>query len=181
MKKFITKPIVLVGMMGSGKSTVGRHLARKLKLRFHDSDRIIEIREKLSVVDIYNLRGKEYFQEKEQEILQEILTTKVAVIAVGGGAFLNQQLANLIKEKAITILLSADFSTLYRRVKRRDTRPEFNGPNKTDVLNNMLTQYKNICNEIDIKVENSDADVSNVIETITTQLKKYLQIHKLYL
>jgi len=73
MRNLIKKPIVLVGMMGSGKSTIGKRLAYKLNLQFYDSDRLIEEREGLSVVDIFDFRGEEYFKKKESEIIKEIL------------------------------------------------------------------------------------------------------------
>ena len=76
IKKILTKPVVLIGMMGSGKSTVGKKLARKLNLQFYDSDKVLEEREALSIVDIHDFMGERYFYQKEEEVIKEIIGYK---------------------------------------------------------------------------------------------------------
>ena len=175
MENLITKPIVLVGIMGSGKSTVGKKLAHKLGLKFYDTDRAIEEREGLSIVEIYDFRGKEYFQKKEVEIIKEFLSYGVVVIATGGETFIRPELHELIKKHTISVWISADKKILYERISRRDTRPAFNCENKMKVLDTMLEKYNPIYADADITIENHSFDTHHIIDTLIMRLKKYLR------
>ena len=150
MKKKLKKPIVLVGMMGSGKSTVGRKLAKKIDLRFYDSDNIIEGREGLSITDIHEYMGQKYFQEKEEETIKEILDYGNIVLSTGGGSFSNPNIRNIIKEKATCIWLDANINTILERVSRRNTRPELIGKNNKEVIQDveLLASQVERCNQI---------------------------------
>ena len=96
IKKILTKPVVLIGMMGSGKSTVGKKLARKLNLQFYDSDKVLEEREALSIVDIHDFMGERYFYQKEEEVIKEIIGYGVVILSTGGSSFMNENIRNYI-------------------------------------------------------------------------------------
>jgi shikimate kinase len=171
----VDKPIVLVGMMGSGKSTVGRKLARKLGLPFYDSDKVIEDREGLSVVDIFDFRGEKYFRDKERQVIAEILSYGVVVLSTGGGSFIDEEIRKLIADKAISIWLSADLDTLYQRTARRNTRPELNQGNKLEILEDMIEERYPIYSQSNITVKTENTEAHYILDSILVRLRKYLE------
>ncbi len=123
-----TRTVALVGLMGAGKSTVGRRLANKLGRPFVDSDDEIEKAAGLSVSDIFALHGEEEFRRVERKVLQRLLDGPPQVLATGGGAYLNDVTRDLMRKHAITIWLNADLETLWKRVSRRNHRPLLRRP-----------------------------------------------------
>ncbi len=180
MKESINKPIVLIGIMGSGKSTIGKKLAKKLRLQFYDSDREIESREGVSVIDIYDFKGEEYFKKKEEEIVKEILGYGITLLSTGSSTFLNDELRAIIKKNAISIWLSADLDTLYNRVIRRNTRPELDKiDNKKELLEKMMEERYPVYSQADITVMSQDLDTHYVVDTVIAKLRKFLQEHNI--
>ncbi|MBS0236278.1 MAG: AAA family ATPase [Proteobacteria bacterium] len=173
-KHNVIKPIVLIGMMGSGKSTVGKRLARKLRLQFYDSDKVMESREGLSIVDIVEFKGWDYIQRKEREVIEEILGYGPVVLSTGGNSFIAQEIRQLILQKGIAIWLQADFDTLYKRITRRNTRPEFNVGNQHETLTNMLKEREAIYTEAHISVASGNEDVACLVDKIITQLMPHM-------
>lgn len=173
MKIKVTKPIVLVGIMGSGKSTVGKKLARKLHMQFYDSDQIIEEREGLKVVDIHDYRGEAYFRTQEEKVIKEILRYGAIILSTGGGSFANEEVRNLIKEKAISIWLYSDIETIYERISRRNTRPGLNGENKREILENIINEQYPLLEQADIKINSGNADAHFIVDNILLKLKDY--------
>jgi shikimate kinase len=119
----VTRPIVLVGMMGVGKSTVGRRLAARLGLPFVDADEEIERAAGLSIPEIFERFGEPYFRDGERRVIARLLDGAPRVIATGGGAFAQASTRDLILAEATAVWLDADLEVLVDRVKRRDTRP----------------------------------------------------------
>jgi shikimate kinase len=117
------RPVVLVGLMGVGKSTVGRRLAGRLHLPFVDADREIEQAAGLSITDIFTRFGEEGFRDGERRVIARLIDGKPKVIATGGGAFMNDETRTLILERATAVWLDADIDVLVERVGRRDDRP----------------------------------------------------------
>lgn len=128
------KPIVLIGLMGVGKSTVGRRLGSRLNLPFMDADTEIEEAAGLSVAEIFERYGEEFFRDGERRVIARLIDGTPKVIATGGGAFMNEQTRALILERAIAIWLDADIDVLAQRVTRRDTRPLLKGKDPRKVL-----------------------------------------------
>lgn len=118
-----TRPIVLVGLMGAGKSTVGRRLAARLDLPFVDADNEIEEAAGMPITEIFERFGESYFRDGERRVIARLMDGAVKVIATGGGAFINDETRALILSSAIAIWLDADPELLAERVGRRDTRP----------------------------------------------------------
>ena len=173
MRDMINKPIVLVGMMGSGKSTVGKRLARKLNFQFYDSDKIIEERNGLSIVDIFEFRGEEYFRKQEIEVIREILGYGKVVISTGGDSFIFEEIRELIKKEAVSVWLSADIETLYARVSRRATRPQLlNNIDQREVLETMLKDRAEIYSTADISVQSGDNETHFIVDIILSKMKK---------
>jgi shikimate kinase len=117
------KPIVLVGLMGVGKSTVGRRLAARLGVPFVDADHEIEIAADMSVGEIFDKFGEPYFRDGERRVIARLIDGSSQVIATGGGAFINDETRALILDQAIAVWLDAPVRVLADRVRRRDTRP----------------------------------------------------------
>jgi shikimate kinase len=118
-----TRSVVLVGMMGAGKSTIGRRLAARLRLPFLDADSEIEAAAGMSIPDIFETHGEPHFRDGEARVIARLLDNGPGVLATGGGAFLREETRDRIGRQAVSIWLKADVDTIMRRVKRRADRP----------------------------------------------------------
>lgn len=127
-------PIVLVGLMGVGKSTVGRRLANRLRVPFVDADHAIEQAAGMSIPEIFEHYGEPYFRDGERRVIARLVDGRPKVIATGGGAFVNDETRALILEQATAIWLNASPEVLAERVRRRDTRPLLRGKDPLKVL-----------------------------------------------
>ena len=119
----LKKTVVMVGMMGAGKTAVGRAVAAKLGVPFLDSDAEIEAAANLSVPEIFERDGEAFFRKRESEVIARLLTTTHGILSTGGGAFLAEANRKLISEKGVSIWLNADLDLLWSRVKHKDSRP----------------------------------------------------------
>src|SRR5438477_9731096 len=118
-----TRSVVLVGMMGAGKSTIGRRLSARLRLPFLDADTEIEAAAGMSIPDIFETHGEPHFRDGEARVIARLLDNGPAVVATGGGAFMHEETRNRIRDNAISIWLKADTEIIMRRVRRRADRP----------------------------------------------------------
>lgn len=124
----LNRPLVLIGLMGVGKTTVGRRLAHRLRLPFADSDREIETAAGMTIAEMFERFGENQFRDGERRVIQRLIDGRRKVIATGGGAFMNEQTRSLILERATAIWLDADIDMLVERVGRRaGTRPLLKG------------------------------------------------------
>ncbi|MEM7493332.1 MAG: shikimate kinase [Pseudomonadota bacterium] len=171
-----TRTIALVGLMGAGKSTVGRRLADVLGRPFFDSDDEIEKAAGLSVADIFALHGESEFRRGEQRVLERLLNGPPHILATGGGAYLNAETRKLMRDKAITIWLNADLETLWKRVSRRNHRPLLQRPDAKGVLTDLLEKRSPIYSEADLVVRSVDGPHSQTVKTITEALKSWKPI-----
>lgn len=133
-RKWRGRPIVLIGLMGVGKSTVGRRLAARLDLPFVDADSEIESAAGMSITDIFERFGEAYFRDGERRVIGRLIDGTPKVIATGGGAFINDETRSLILGQALAIWLDADPVLLAERVRRRDTRPLLRNRDPAEVL-----------------------------------------------
>ena len=118
-----SRPIALVGLMGVGKTTVGRRLAKKLGREFFDSDDEIEHASGRTVAGYFRDHGEEAFREGERRVIERLLTQSPIILATGGGAFIPSKTRKILKEGALTVWLKGDFETIMERVSRKNTRP----------------------------------------------------------
>ncbi len=130
----VDRPIVLIGLMGVGKSTIGRRIAQRLNLEFTDADHEIEHAAGLTISEIFARYGEDEFRDGERRVIARLIDGSVKVIATGGGAFMNAATRALILEKAIGVWIDADIDVLADRVARRDTRPLLKGRDPRKVL-----------------------------------------------
>lgn len=133
----VNRPIVLIGMMGAGKSTIGRRLAARIAMPFVDADDEIVKAAGMSIPEIFECYGEEGFRDGERRVIARLLDDTPKVIATGGGAFMNEGTRALILEKADTVWLDADIEVLVERVSRRDGRPLLAGKDPREVITNL--------------------------------------------
>lgn len=170
---YTVRTIALVGLMGAGKSTVGRRLAEKLGRPFYDSDAEIEKAANLSVADIFALHGEADFRRGEKQVLKRLLDLPPHVLATGGGAFLDADTRALMKEKAVTVWLNADLETLWRRVQKRDSRPLLQRPDAKAVLSNLVNERRPFYAQADLAVQSQDGPHGHTVTAILKALETW--------
>jgi len=148
----IDRPLVLVGMMGVGKSTIGRKLAQLLELPFRDADDEIEKAAQLSVAEIFERFGEAHFRDGERRVIARLLDDGRGVLATGGGAFVQPETRALIHRKGIAIWLDSDVATLVDRVTRRDNRPLLRGGDPKEIVARLKAERAAAYSEAPIKV-----------------------------
>jgi len=146
------QPIVLVGLMGAGKSTVGRRLAMRLHLPFVDADHEIELAAGMTIAEIFDRFGEAHFRDGERRVIARLMDGNAKVIATGGGAFINADTRTLILDTALAIWLDAQPEILAERVARRDTRPLLRNRDPLEVLNALAASRNPIYAEAHIRV-----------------------------
>jgi len=170
------RTLVLVGMMGAGKSSVGKRLAQALDLPFKDADEEIERAAGLSIPDIFALRGEAEFREGERRVIARLLDDPPHVLATGGGAFVNPDTRALMRRKdAISIWLKADPEVLARRVGRKDNRPLLRGKDPRQVLTELLAAREPAYRQADLIVQSNDGPHQHTVEAILAALKARLE------
>lgn len=167
------RTIALVGLMGVGKSSVGRRLASALNLPFRDADAEVETAAGRSISDIFIDLGEEAFREGERRVIARLLDQDPHVLATGGGAFMNDQTRALIKSKAVSVWLKADLEVLARRVSRKDNRPLLSGKDPLAVLQAQAEVRYPIYSQADIVVETGDAAHHVTVEQLISALSAF--------
>lgn len=171
------KIILLVGLMGCGKTSVGKRLAKKLNLPFIDGDKEVEKAAGLPLTDVLKCFGETEYRAGEKRVMKRLLQGKPCVLASGGGSFTPQQTRDLAKQFAVTIWLKADVDTLYRRTAGREHRPFLNGDDAQ--LKNKLEQYIKeeypYYSEADIVVETKEEAVDKTVERVAAAIDDFLR------
>ncbi len=169
------RTIALVGLMGVGKSSVGRRLASALDLPFRDADTEVETAAGRSVADIFAEMGEPAFREGERRVISRLLDEPPHVMATGGGAFMSEETRRLIKAKAVSVWLKTDLEVLAKRVSRKDTRPLLAGADPIEVLRRQAEVRYPIYAEADITVEAGDAAHHVTVDQVIRALTAYLE------
>lgn len=166
----IERPIVLVGLMGVGKSTIGRKLAARLGIDFVDADHEIETAAGLSISEIFEKYGEDHFRDGERRVIARLIDGRVKVVATGGGAFMNEATRALILEKAIAVWIDADINILAERVGRRDTRPLLKGKDAKSVLSALAEVRNPIYGLAQVHVRSEIAPSDSTVDAILEKL-----------
>ena len=171
----IDKIILLVGLMGSGKTSVGKRLARYLSLPFIDGDQEIEKAAGLSLVDVLKCFGEKEYRAGEERVMKRLLQGVPCVLASGGGSFVAAQTRELAKDHALTIWLKADIDTLYHRTAGRTRRPFLLGDNDTvkEKLKEYIAEEYPYYSEADIVVETRDEKVENTVRRVVSAINRF--------
>ena len=170
----VKKPIVFIGTAGSGKSTVGRRVAKQIKLHFYDSDQIIEERENMSVVEIHGIYGPEYFKKREIEVVEEIISSYgMFILSTGSNAFMSPEVRSLITSHCVSVWLYADQAVLAERISRRNTRPGFTPENTEAILDTIIKEQYPIYRTADIAIESHAHNIYKVVDEVMLKLSEY--------
>lgn len=163
----LRKPVVLVGMMGAGKTAVGRELAQRLGVPFLDSDAEIERAADRSVAEIFARDGEPFFRDREAEVIARLLQGPPCVLAVGGGAFLRPETRTRIAEHGVALWLKAGLDVLWSRVRRKDTRPLLRTPDPYGTLAALAATREPVYALAELSVEaRPDASVESTAEAV---------------
>jgi shikimate kinase len=164
------RTIVLVGLMGVGKSTIGRRLAARLDLPFVDADSEIEAAAGLSIPEIFERYGEEHFRDGERRVIARLIEGETKVLATGGGAFMNDETRALILAKATAIWIDADLDVLAERVSRRDDRPLLTGKDARVVLGDLAKIRNPVYALAPIHVQSQSAPHDATVDAILEAL-----------
>lgn len=164
------RSIVLVGLMGAGKSTVGRRLAQMLKLPFRDADHEIEAAAGMTIPDIFANHGEEHFRDGERRVIARLLQEGPMVLATGGGAFMNEETRRNVAEHGISVWLKADLDILMRRVRKRDTRPLLRNPDPEGTMRRLMELRHPVYALADLTIDSHEAPHDRVVADIIKAL-----------
>jgi len=170
----LDRPVVLVGLMGVGKSTVGRRLARRLGLPFVDSDAEIEGASGFSAAEVFERFGEQDYRDGERRLVARLVDGQVRVISTGGGVFVDPRTRELLKMRTVTVWLDAPVDVLAERTKRRNTRPLLRTDDPKATLERIAEQERPAYAEAHIHVRSSDGAHRDVVESIVKALEDYL-------
>lgn len=168
----MTRTIALVGMMGAGKSSVGRRLAARLNVPFRDADSEIEAAAGCSINEIFDRYGEEAFRDGERKVIARLLALPPHVLATGGGAFIDAQTRAGIRQGAVSVWIKAPLELLLDRVQRRNTRPLLRSGDPREILERLLKDRDPIYAEADIHVESEDGPHGAQVERIIAALEE---------
>ena len=173
--KRLDRPIVLVGLMGVGKSTVGRRLARRLGLSFVDSDAAIQDAAGLTPAEVFERYGESDFRDGERRLVARLVDEgDVRVIATGGGAYIDPRTRELLNERAITVWLDAPVDILAERTSRRDTRAQLRNGDPKATLERLLCERRSAYEQAHIHVKSGDGAHKDVVDSILRALDDFL-------
>lgn len=164
--------ISLTGMMGSGKTSIGKLLAKKINLPFYDSDEDIEDKLSLKISEIFETYGESWFREQEEKICIDILKKEKFVLALGGGAITNAKIRDSIAKNSLLIYLKTDENILFDRLKNDKSRPLLKGTNLKKQINSILEDREKLYSKSNIIIENNVNDIEAVVEEIISLIKK---------
>ncbi len=173
-----TRSLVLVGLMGAGKSTVGRRLAQVLKLPFRDADHEIEAAAGMTIPEIFAVHGEEHFRDGERRVIARLLQEGPIVLATGGGAFMNEETRSRIAEHGISIWLKADLDVLMRRVRKRSTRPLLQNPDPEGTMRRLMELRHPVYATADIMIDSHETPHDKVVAEVVRALDEWFERDK---
>src|SRR5437763_11852729 len=158
------RSIVLIGMMGAGKSTIGRRIAARLRLPFLDADTEIEAAAGMSIADIFETHGEPHFRDGEARVIARLLDSGPAVVATGGGAFMREETRNRVRDKAISIWLKADAEIIMRRVRRRADRPLLQTADPAATVDRLMREREPAYQHADLTIWSRDVPHEKIVD-----------------
>lgn len=168
------RSIVLVGLMGAGKSSVGKRLASRLGLSFIDADNAIEQAAGLTIPEIFARHGEAHFRDGERRVIARLLREGPQVLATGGGAYMSQETRDAIKERGVSVWLRAEFDVLMRRVRRRSDRPLLKTEDPETTMRRLIDERYPVYAGSDLTIQSMDVAHEVVVESIVQALHSHL-------
>jgi len=173
-----SETIVLVGMMGVGKTTIGRRLAPKLGLKFRDADEEITRAAGMAIADLFDRHGEESFRHGEAQVIKRLLSGPPIVLATGGGAILNENTRALIRAQAVSVWIKAEIDVIVRRATRRDVRPLLQQGDPTEIVSNLLAERRQYYQQANIQIDSQPGPHARTVNAILDVLLPYLEVRK---
>ena len=170
------RSIVLIGLMGCGKSSVGRRLATRLSLPFVDADDEIETAAQKSIPEIFADHGEDMFRDGERRVIARLLHNGPQVLATGGGAYMNADTREAIRSLGVSVWLKADLPVLMRRVMKRDNRPLLKSPDPEGVMRDLMAVRYPVYANADITIESRDVPHDVIVGEIVSELTRHLLV-----
>ena len=173
----LDKPIVMVGLMGAGKTSIGRALARYLGIPFVDSDKEIEKISGCSVVDIFSLYGEKEFRRVEEKVIERLLDTPplIKVISTGEGAFITPAVREMVLKRATSVWLKADLELLVKRTNFRHTRPQLLNTDSHQILAQLINERYDTYALANIMVETKDENIHKTLNKVLNAIEQHNQ------
>jgi shikimate kinase len=168
------RSVVLVGMMGVGKSTIGRRLSTRLRLPFLDADAEIEAAAGMSIPDIFEAHGEPYFRDGEARVIARLIDNGPGVLATGGGAFMREETRNRIRASAVSIWLKADADTIMRRVKRRVDRPLLQTADPAATVGRLIAEREPVYQLADLTIASREIPHERIVDECIDALRSWL-------
>ena len=168
------RSIVLIGLMGAGKTTIGRRLAKRLKMPFADADTEIEKAAGKTVPEIFEEHGEQYFRDGERRVIDRLLHEQPRVLATGGGAYMNAETRATIAANGISVWLKADFDLLMKRVRRRSNRPLLQTDDPEAVMHKLIEERYPVYGQANIVVESKDVPHDQIVAACMETLARHL-------
>jgi shikimate kinase len=169
-----TRSVVLVGMMGAGKSTIGRRLSARLRLPFLDADIEIEAAAAMSIPEIFETHGEPHFRDGEARVIARLLDSGPAVLATGGGAFMREETRSRIRRQAVSVWLKADADIIMRRVKRRADRPLLQTADPAATVGRLIEEREPIYQHADLTIWSRDVPHEKIVDECIHALHGWL-------
>lgn len=169
------RPIILVGLMGAGKTTIGRRLAKRLSIPFRDADHEIEAAANLSVAEIFAQHGEAHFRDGEKKVIARLLEEGTHVLATGGGAWMNDETRSTVKGRGVSVWLKAEFDILMERVRRRSHRPLLQDPDPEGVMHRLIDERYPVYAEADLTVLSRDVPHEAIVGAVVDALEEYVE------
>jgi len=174
----LPKTVVLVGLMGVGKTAIGKRLSQRLELGFVDADKEIEAAAGCSIAEIFERHGEQSFRDGERRVIQRLLGNPMHVLATGGGAFMDPATRTLVKDKALSIWLKAELDQLLKRIGRRNDRPLLHVADPRAKLQELMALRYPVYTLADITVDSVDAPPEVTVERVYEALSAHLRQHE---
>ncbi len=170
----VPRTIVLIGLMGAGKSCIGRRLAALLGLKFVDADAEVEHAAGCTIEEIFERHGETAFRDGERRVIKRLLGQAVQVLAAGGGSFMDAKTRAAIQERAISVWLRADLDLLHKRTSRRNNRPLLRRGDPRAILEGLMAQRYPVYGEADIVVDSVDGPPEVTVERVRAAIESYV-------
>lgn len=170
------RPIVLVGLMGAGKTTIGRRLAKRLSIPFRDADHEIEAAANMTIAEIFAQHGEAHFRDGEKRVIARLLDEGDQVIATGGGAWMNDETRELVAERGVSVWLKAEFDVLMERVRRRSHRPLLKDPDPEGVMRRLMDERYPVYATADVMVISKEAPHDRIVTSVIEALERHTGI-----
>lgn len=171
----IDRSIVLIGLMGAGKSCIGKRLAERLDMPFADADREIEKAAGCSIADIFEAHGEQAFRDGERRVIARLLDGPPQVLATGGGAYMDAETRQAIRERGVALWLRADLDLLVKRTAKRSHRPLLNKGDPRQILKELMDKRYPIYAEADLVVDSRDGPPEETVKRALAAVKAYLK------